>query len=79
MKDIRSTTPNISERRRSRFKVGFNEGAAGHGYKERALARLTWQNLGNRFGSIIGPAEEAAIDELYDLCVSVQAAEIDDE
>jgi hypothetical protein len=79
LNDLRSDTPNVTDYRRQRFHVGFNHGAVGRSYNAQALARITWQNLGNRLGSIIGPADAVVIDRLYNLCVNMQAAEIGDE
>jgi HNH endonuclease len=35
-------------------------------YKEQALTRLTWQNVGNRFGSKFGRRSAEQIDSVYD-------------
>ena len=47
--DIRHADPNIDNRRRGRFHVGWKDAAdRGKTYGETALARLTWQNVGWR-------------------------------
>lgn len=71
--DIRHADPNIDNRRRGRFHVGWKDAAdRGKTYGETALARLTWQNVGWRLGDILGPTSAPMIDDFYDLCVLQQ-------
>lgn len=72
-RDIRNTDPDATAHRRARFKVGWQEATSGKTYGAEALAELTWQNLGYRFGRLLGPASPKLQDEMYDLCVRIQA------
>jgi hypothetical protein len=73
-KDIRYTRPNEDHYRKARFKVGWRHAAEEqYIYGERALDKLTWQNLGNRLGAILGSKPEDLQEEMYELCVKLQA------
>jgi hypothetical protein len=73
-KDIRYTRPNEDHYRLARFKVGWRHAAKNkYIYGRRALDKLTWQNLGNRLGAILGSMPEDLQEEMYDLCVKLQA------
>ena len=72
-RDIRSTEPDATAHRRARFKVGWREATEGGTYGADALAELTWQNLGYRLGRLFGPTTVELQDEMYDLCVKLQA------
>ena len=70
--DIRSTEPNATGHRKSRFREGWRKGAAGELAGEQALTKLTWENLGNRLGTLFSATSPELVDELYDWCVRQQ-------
>jgi len=72
-KDIRHQDPELDNRRKSRFSIGWKEAVAGQIYKEEALKELTWQNTGYRIGKVLGEASSELIEEMYKLCVKIQA------
>ena len=54
-------------RRRGRFKQGWKDAAERQEvYTEDTLVRLTWQNIGYRFGDALGPRPSVLIDAVYD-------------
>jgi 5-methylcytosine-specific restriction protein A len=54
-------------RRRGKFREGWADTAVRHEvYSEGTLCRLTWQNLGYRFGDVLGPRAPEVIDSVYD-------------
>lgn len=53
------------ERRRGRFKAGWDAAVKGSVYRDKTLRVLTWQNLGYRFGKALGEATEPRVDEAY--------------
>ncbi|WP_425155509.1 endonuclease/exonuclease/phosphatase family protein [Candidatus Palauibacter sp.] len=71
--DERRTNPGDSGRRRARFKIGWQKAVRGVNYGERALRRLTWDNLGWRLGKLLGPASAETVERMYQLCVKQQA------
>jgi hypothetical protein len=72
--DGRSTEPNIDYRRRGQFKQGWNDAAErGQVYDAKTLETLYWQNLGWRFGVLLGPTSEALQEAFYEICVQQQA------
>lgn len=73
--DIRDTAPDIDRTRLTRFKIVWDRGASGHIYGEDALDELTWENLGNRLGAILKNAPPDLQEELYAVCVKIQAAQ----
>jgi hypothetical protein len=53
-------------RRRGRFGAGWEDCTVrGEEYGEVALRVITWQNLGYRFGKLVGPRTESEIEEIY--------------
>jgi len=60
------------EPRLSRFKVGWKAGANGERYSPTTLARLTWQNLGWRYGYTIGDINEHQIIAIFNFHCSLQ-------
>ena len=55
-------------RRRGQFKAGWNRGVRGLNLSSRTLnARLTWSNLGYRYGRQYPSASEAKIEETWDV------------
>ena len=56
------------ERRRGRFKAGWEDATVrGEVYAEETLQRLTWHNLGYRFGSLLGHRSGDEITEAYEI------------
>jgi hypothetical protein len=47
----------------------------GEAYSAETLETLTWQNLGYRLGTLLGPASEELQGELFAPCVQLQAAQ----
>lgn len=72
-RDIRNTEPDETPYRKARFKVGWGEAVAGKAYTLETLADLTWQNLGYRLGRLFGPTPPELQDDMYDICVRIQA------
>ena len=76
-RDVRETKPDKNQRRKARFRKGWWDALAAmsdpkNGYTVATLKRLTWQNLGFRFGSFFGRATNCQINKLYDWCVEQQ-------
>ena len=71
--DARRTNPCDSGHRGARFKVGWAKAVRGVNYGEKALGRLTWDNLGWRLGKLLGPASRETVECMYQLCVKQQA------
>jgi hypothetical protein len=72
-RDIRNTEPNQDGRRRGNFKAGWNDAADRHIYGDDALDELTWENLGNRLGTILREAPVELQEKMYEVCVEIQA------
>jgi hypothetical protein len=73
--DNRDSEPNRSGYRRGQFKRGWKNAAEGDHYSSTKLNKeLTWNNLGYRFGHILGPTPRDLIELMYDLCVQQQKA-----
>ena len=72
-RDIRHTEPNEDGRRRGNFKTGWNHGMERYIYEAATLDELTWQNLGNRLGAILREAPVGLQEEMYEVCVKIQA------
>ena len=71
--DDRNTDPNASGHRRARFCIGWNSALRGKDYGHTALEKLTWENLGWRLGKLLGHGSEETIEQMYHLCVKLQA------
>jgi hypothetical protein len=55
------------EQRRSRFRSGWRDAdRRADGYSQSTLAKLTWQNLGYRFGERFGTRLDSDIDFAFD-------------
>jgi hypothetical protein len=52
--DVRSKAPDDNNRRKGNFKKGWNHTVEGNEYTSKTLKELTWQNLGYRFGKLLG-------------------------
>jgi hypothetical protein len=74
-RDIRVTDPDETMRRLARFKIGWDRGAGGQIYAQDALDDLTWENLGNRLGALLREAPPELQEELYAVCVKIQASQ----
>jgi len=73
--DSRDREPNRRGYRRGQFKKGWQSAAKGEHYNSRTLNKeLTWNNLGYRFGHILGRTPRQLIELMYDLCVQQQKA-----
>jgi hypothetical protein len=71
--DGRSTEPNVDNSRKGRFKVGWNDAVVkNREYDPKTLEILYWQNLGYRFGKLLGETSDELQEEMYDLCVRQQ-------
>uniref|UniRef100_Q01TQ2 Uncharacterized protein n=1 Tax=Solibacter usitatus (strain Ellin6076) TaxID=234267 RepID=Q01TQ2_SOLUE len=71
--DGRSTEPNVNTSRKGRFKAGWNDAAIREKeYDATTLETLYWQNLGYRFGKLLGETSEELQEEMYELCVKQQ-------
>jgi predicted HNH restriction endonuclease len=61
------------DRFKGRFRSGWEHASRGERkYLRTTLKRLTWQNLGNRFGSQIGHRRSDAIDSVFERLTSFQ-------
>jgi hypothetical protein len=69
--DIRKVDPDANYRR-GRFKIGWNTAVDGAELDKEVLTRLTWENLGWRFGKLFGDTSEELKEELYEWCVDQQ-------
>ena len=74
-RDIRTTEPNETGRRKARFREGWRKGAAGERYVESPLCELTWDNLGYRLGMLFSQTSPELVDDMYDWCVRQQLAQ----
>lgn len=75
-KDVRQPG---DDRRRGNFKSGYRAALDGQEYGEKTLEELTWQNLGWRFGNIVGEdLDKQKLEELYELLVALQHQTTDD-
>ena len=72
-RDDRSKDPDVNEHRKARFREGWKQGAQRQPYSGEALEALTWDNLGYRLGTLLGPTSEELTNRMYDLCVEQQA------
>ena len=71
--DGRSTEPDVDNSRKGRFKVGWNDAVVrGKECDAATLETLYWQNLGYRFGKLLGETSEKLQEEIYELCVRQQ-------
>jgi hypothetical protein len=53
--------------RRGQFRAGWkNATIRGKEYRETALKRPTWNNVGYRFGKVVGPVDDDSIDTAYE-------------
>jgi hypothetical protein len=53
--------------RRGQFRAGWEDATVrGEVYREDTLNRLTWHNLGYRFGAVVGPSDAEEIDAVYE-------------
>lgn len=70
--DIRKRKPTETDPRRARFQAGWRQATTGKRYTEKALKKLTWQNLGWRLGKLFGDTSEELMKEMYTWCVRQQ-------
>lgn len=71
--DVRGTNPDASAHRLARFRAGWAKAVQGTEYGEAALGKLTWDNLGWRFGKLLGFASTETVERMYQLCVKQHA------
>ena len=67
--DDRDPDPNQNNLRRGTFKRGWGDAVKGIEYSCDTLETLTWQNLGWRFGTLLGAESRHTMDDVYDRCV----------
>ena len=71
--DGRSTDPDVDNRRKGRFRAGWDDAAVrGKIYEEETLKNLYWQNLGYRLGKLFGNTSDPLKEEIYHWCVKQQ-------
>jgi hypothetical protein len=72
---VRHGTEEEGRLRLRAFRTGWTEALKGQSYTADTLRRVTWTNLGWRFGHTLGSVTSATQEDLFNLLADLQAAE----
>jgi hypothetical protein len=72
---VHTGPPEAASRRLAAFRHGWTDAIQGQEYQPDGLREVKWQNLGWRFGGVLGHVSATEQEGIFDLLVELQVAE----